>query len=192
MPRKTLKNLTLNFLSGVMVILFTAIIIIILIIVIISARWALSSKTHTLSPRPDVTLTMTLRPAFMTYVFGLHSDHYRSLRVARGRKSVSKALFFDSGWWAGSQLYSTEDGSLILHEGQNGCFEVLTPSGDPVIYQTPCIARKDSNDLRQCQAASTKPITSYQFKEWIYLGVLSEGGAFNYQMKGECHIKDAL
>lgn len=192
MPRKTIKNLILKLFSGIIIAILGSVMLIIFGIIIIGARWALSNKTHTLSPRNDVTLTMTLRPGFMTYAFGLHSDYHRSLRVTRGRKSVSQKLFFDSGWWGGSQLYSTSDGGLILHEGQTGCFEILTASGDPVIHKTHCIARKDIAVQRKCQAASAEPIASFQFKEWTYLGALSQSGASSYHEKGECYIKDAL
>jgi len=154
--------------------------------------WHLSKTTVSAELEDSIKVSMTLKPAFMTYAIGLHSDYHRDLRVNTKSRTKSKSLFMDTGWWRGSQLYRAKDGSVILHEGQNGCLLLVTAEGAPSITSIDCTERLADSIDPSCTAPSAKPQPSFQFSGWTYLGRFYEVGYDDYTKTGECLLPDAL
>jgi len=104
-----------------------------------------------------VSLTMELRP-----LPGWHRDWYRSLTLVTPQGEAKLALFEDTGWWRGSNLYEAGRGVWMLDEGQSGC--VTIEADPPKLEDTSCGARATEPGGR-----------SKSYESYRYLGQFSEG-----------------
>ncbi|MFQ6548241.1 hypothetical protein AADZ90_009805 [Aestuariibius sp. 2305UL40-4] len=102
-------------------------IVFILILLIVATVWVVSTwqepgmDPDIVTRHDDITVLMTLRPNF-----GFQSDWHRQLTITKDTTSLKINLNPDAGWWRGSNLYLTQTGDLLLHEGQAGCILIRT------------------------------------------------------------------
>ncbi len=123
----------------------------------------------------DISVVMTLRP-----MLGIHSDWHRTLTITDGSASLETGLDPDTGWWRGSNLYVTQTGDLLLHEGQAGCILIRTVTierkqPDHPICKEGSLPDGDAPQLASPENCPPKPPVSNFADDLYFLGHFSEG-----------------
>lgn len=106
-------------------------------------------------------------------MFSLQSDWHRTFTIKNNGRSIARKLIQDTGWWRGSQLYSTEDGLYILDEGQGGCLAFRL---DPLEFDdraAKCATRRSAAPVRMTSNAPER-LASHVYPGLVYLGRFSE------------------
>jgi hypothetical protein len=117
-------------------------------------------------------VTLTLRP-----MLSLQSDWSRSLTITQNTRSVDFDISEDIGWWRGSNLYLTLSGALVLHEGQDGCYEFnTTPPSLVTPSEVSCRSAPDLAWLETTQDALLSYPASHYYPALFFVGHFNENG----------------
>lgn len=117
-------------------------------------------------------VTLTLRP-----MLSLQSDWSRSLTITQNTRPVDFMISEDTGWWRGSNLYLTLSGSLVLHEGQEGCSEFkTTPPSLVTPSEVSCRSAPDLAWLEKTQDAHLSYPASLFYPGLFFVGHFNENG----------------
>ena len=145
--------------------------LLLVLMIALPACWPISQHA-TVEVHDGAKISLVVRP-----MFSFHSDWYRKLVIETQEGSFEQALFEDTGWWRGSNLYLHKSGIYILHEGQAGCMEltVLSPQLDsyPEISCEKSIAELDGSAFGGNDALQRFPPSKF-YKDFMFIGHFME------------------